>query len=105
MGVQEISPRGLELRDEINRLMVSITSIDRRIAGISYCEAYPKDWPRCENITVDNIPVSIDWELDDTAGALFAVRDEFGLSLTLHQVSTETKVIFRQILSTFWFLE
>ena len=82
-----------------------MNAVNLTIVGISYCEAYPQDTPRCESLTAGGVPATIDWEVNGTAIASFAATEELGLNFTLYQVDTGTRSVFRQILSTFKFIE
>ncbi|OHA78541.1 MAG: hypothetical protein A3G10_00630 [Candidatus Wildermuthbacteria bacterium RIFCSPLOWO2_12_FULL_49_9] len=87
---------------------ISQSTLDAR--GISYCEAYPND-SRCERFTFDNVEFLIDWDIE-TEGALTRSRAEIlksegGMVVIdiLHSPSRDVKSFFRQILSTFRFIE
>lgn len=78
--------------------------------GINYCEAYPND-SRCENFTFNSLKFLIDWDIE-TEGAFTKSRAEIlksegGMIVIsiLHSPSQDVKSFFRQILSTFKFIE
>ena len=96
----------LELTDPRGVKNISISSFDEGTRGITYCEAYPRDTPRCEQNRVDDLYGLIDWGVDTTtANALF---DSLFVTLTVQrpqQIDSETKEMFRAFLSTFQFIE
>jgi len=104
-SIKEAATDVINIYNETNALIVSIGSVNFTIMGISYCGANPQDKPRCEALEVNRIPIGIDWGINGTANAMISISDEVGLSLTLHQVSSQTKLLFRQILSTFKFID
>ncbi len=59
--VGESSIGVLELTDSRGVKNISISSFDEATRGITYCEAYPQDTPRCEQIRVDDLYGVIDW--------------------------------------------
>ena len=70
--VRESSIGVLELTDSRGVKNISISSFDEATRGITYCEAYPQDTPRCEQIRVDDLYGVIDWGVDTPTGnALF----------------------------------
>ncbi|MFV1917644.1 MAG: hypothetical protein ACC618_04165, partial [Patescibacteria group bacterium] len=100
VSLTDSKPEPIEIKDEKKELVISISSFDPNTVGISYCEATPKD-KKCETlVTEGGIWVTINWDLDGKAYAIFD-----GTSVTLEKVTRNTKQIFRQILSTFKFLD
>lgn len=103
----------LTLANPANRLTITIVSFNPNIVGISYCEAYPKDSPRCEQLTIsDGATVFIDWGEKDSpvTNAMFAITDGSGVSVALEtnpdiparlMLTAEDKDFFRTFLSTF----
>src|SRR3989344_1649044 len=68
------------------------------VRGITYCEAYSSQTPRCEVYK----GFIIDWEY---GGAM--INDAVGgtIGISLKKTGTESKDIFRKILSTFKFIK
>jgi len=102
-SIKEAVTDVINIYNETNALIVSFDSVNFTIMGISYCGANPQDKPRCETLEVNGIPIGIDWGINGTANAMISISNEVGLSLTLHQVNPQTKLLFRQILSTYKF--
>jgi len=76
------------------------------LIGISYCGEYPQD-KRCESLKTESGGyVTIDWDVSGKANAMFSSQDgTYGVSFTLHKVNSDTKDIFKKVLSTFKFLK
>ena len=108
VGNQQGTSRVLILRNERNSEIITVdTGVNLAIIGISYCGAYPQD-KRCETLkTDDGGYVVIDWEVSNTANAIFSSQDGtyHGVSFTLHKINPDTKTIFRKILLTFRFIK
>ncbi len=95
--------RVLLMKDETGSEVITIdTGVNISVMGISYCGANLKD-SRCESLkTKGGNVVFIDWGTSTEANALITSQDgTHGVSLTLHKVNSETKNIFKQILSSF----
>ena len=92
-------------KNPATRIMDFNSGINLSVVGISYCGAYPQD-KRCESLKTESGGyVTIDWDVSGTANAMFSSQDgTYGVSFTLHKVNSETKNIFRKILSTFKFV-
>lgn len=88
------------------RIMYVNSGINLSVIGISYCGAYPQD-KRCESLkTESGVYATIDWGVNGTASAMFSSQDGTdGASFTLNKVNSETKNIFRKILSTIKFIK
>jgi hypothetical protein len=84
----------LKLINNKGKTIVSFSSFDPALVGITYCGANAGD-PRCEG--------NIDWGNGSSATAEFSEYSK-GITMTLHEVNTETKDIFRHIVKTFHFL-
>lgn len=93
----------LELSDQVGTKIISIGSFNPSIVGVWHCQA-KEDTARCETTKVGDTSAVIDWGGSGEANVLIVVN-ESGLSITLHQVNSETKNIFRTFLSTFKFLD
>ena len=89
-----------ELLNESGNIFLSISSFDPSIRGIAYCEAYPNDKPRCEQLKIGDKIATIDWSVDGKSNAMLG-----NLSVTLNVTDNQAKKLFRQILSTFQFLD
>jgi len=95
-------PRLLTLVDQQNNTNVTIdTGVPAEVIGPSYCNAH-QDEPRCESITTNaGADVTIDWDTSGNAYAiLYAENGMHGISFTLHNVNSNTRDIFKQMLST-----
>ncbi len=107
VGNQEGTSRVLILKDKVGAEIITIdTGVNLSIIGISYCGAYPQD-SRCESLKTENGNfVTIDWDVSEKANAMFGSQDgTYGVSFTLHKVNSDTKDIFKKILSTFKFVK
>ncbi|KKT90635.1 MAG: hypothetical protein UW91_C0052G0006 [Parcubacteria group bacterium GW2011_GWF2_45_11] len=78
--------------------------------GITYCGAYPEN-ARCENFKQDDLRAAIDWDIE-TEGTFTKSNAEIrhpngGVVVVsiYHRPIQDVKTFFRQILSTFKFLE
>lgn len=78
--------------------------------GITYCEAYPNDAPRCVSKKIGNSYLSIDWGANgDNANASIPYSSNGSVNTTgvitfgLLKNTSESKAIFNQILATFKF--
>ena len=93
-------------KNMVTRIMDVNSGINLAVIGIFYCGAYPQD-KRCESLKTESGGyVTIDWDVSGTANAMFGSQDgSYGVSFTLHKVNSETKNIFRKILSTFKFVK
>ena len=99
--------RVLILKDQVGVEIITVdTGVNLAIIGISYCGAYPQD-SRCESLKTENGNfVTIDWAVSGKANAMFGSQDStYGVSFTLHKVNSDTKDIFKKILSTFKFVK
>lgn len=99
-----------KIQDKKDKLIISISTGNSAVLGISYCDAYPGD-KRCETVRIDNThALMIDWGNWNSpeGGNAFAstqLNGERVLFITFHRTNTSTKEIFNQILSTFKFIE
>ncbi len=77
------------------------------VMGITYCGAYPNDSLRCESFKMGKVTVSIDWGTGGDANANAWISHPNGgiVTFALQPVTAESKVILKQILSTFKFLD
>ncbi|OGI60500.1 hypothetical protein A2641_03125 [Candidatus Nomurabacteria bacterium RIFCSPHIGHO2_01_FULL_37_25] len=82
------------------------SGINLSVMGVSYCGAYPQD-KRCESLKTESDGyVTIDWNVSGGANAMFSSQnDTYGVSFTLHKINSDTKAIFKKVLSTFKFLK
>ena len=104
---QQGTSRILILKDEANMEIITVdTGVNLSIMGISYCGAYPQD-KRCEVLKTENVNfVTIDWDVSGEANAMFSSQDgTYGVSFTLHKINSNTKTIFKKVLSTFKFVK
>jgi len=104
---QQGTARVFIIKNEQREEIITIdTEVNLAVIGISYCGAYPQD-NRCEILkTDDDSAVIIDWGVDGKANAMFSSPNgTHGVSFTLHKINSDTKSIFRKILSTFKFLK
>ena len=90
----------IELSDENGNSFLLIFSFNPAVVGISYCNTYPNDKARCEQLEVGDKTSTIDWGVDGKANAMLK-----NLSITLNKTDTQAKMLFRQILSTFKFTD
>ncbi len=92
---------------------IGVSSYDRAIAGISYCEAYPEHKGRCERFIVQDASGSIEWFEDYPIHAigLIDLSNNITLAVSLgdlgqfDKVPDKIKEFFRTFLSTFRFVE
>lgn len=84
----------LSFQDNSGKTIMTLSSFNPALVGITYCGANAND-PRCEG--------AIDWGNGGPATAIFS-KSSRGISLTLEELTPETKEIFRHIASTFQFL-
>ena len=92
---------------------IGISSYNRTISGISYCEAYPDHKGRCEKFISGNASGMIEWFEDypTHATALIDLSDEVTLAVSLggigqfNKIPEEIKEFFRTFVSTFRFVE
>lgn len=104
---QQGTTRVLILKNEERSETVTIdTEVNLAVIGISYCGVYPQN-NRCELLkTNDGSTVTIDWGVDGEANAMFnSPNGTYGVSFKLHKINSDTKSIFRKIISTFKFLK
>lgn len=87
---------------------ISQNSLD--VMGVNFCQANPNE-SRCENYRPNNLNFLIDWKIEEE-GAFTQSRAEIlnpkGGQITvgvLHAPNQDVKLFFRQILSTFKFIE
>ncbi|MBI2635047.1 MAG: hypothetical protein HYW79_00680 [Parcubacteria group bacterium] len=75
------------------------------VMGITYCSAYPNDSLRCESFKIGKVIASIDWGTgaDDSASAWISHPNGGVVTFNLQPVTSESKEILKQILSTFKF--
>lgn len=94
-----------QLKDNEVETIVSFTSADLRVISISFCASNPEN-ERCERVKIkNNIEVIIDWGVDGTTTVLVPYTVDAGIFITLHKVDLSTQQLFRQLLSTFEFIE
>lgn len=87
-----ITQNNLSFLDSSSQTIITFSSFNASLVGVTYCGANLSD-PRCEG--------SIDW-----SSATATIYDqERGMSITLHTVNDTTKDQFRQLVSTFQFLD
>lgn len=88
-------------------LGVYFTSQDiMNLIGKSYCETYPTEKPRCEQIIVDGRPATIDWGKGTTSQVLVRMSLTIGvLDFSLFDMTEQGKATLIEILSTFKFLD
>ncbi len=84
----------ITLQDNSGKTIVTISSFNPALVGITYCGANASD-PRCEG--------AIDWGTGNQATAMLSESSK-GISMTLEEVTPETKDAFRHIVATFQFL-
>ena len=90
------------VNDEMGKPFMTLTFANRTLIGISFCGAYPQN-ERCEIVKGNDIDFVIDWQPNEEAVAETTLNDNMALFLTLHRV--EANDLFKQILSTFRFVE
>ena len=102
-----------------NFRIITITTNDFTTPGITSCAAYPKDEPRCETTKIGDVFIGIDWgdKESNTANATILISDNLGIilsllpnpntsnSVSIAPLTSDEKSIFRQILSTFKFID
>ncbi|MEX2014208.1 MAG: hypothetical protein WD896_02530 [Parcubacteria group bacterium] len=106
VGNQQGTSRVLMFKDEKNSEIITVdTGVNPAVIGVSYCGTYPQD-KRCEILKTNSGGyVIIDWNVSGTANAMFSSQDgTYGVSLTLHKINSDTKIIFKKVLLTFKFL-
>ena len=100
----ETSEKTIHLKDEknINKLYV-FPDLDLSVIGMSFCAIVP-DSEQCEILKVDGKQIDITWS-ENGGSSLFSKDGNKAVSLTLLNATEVEKSIFRQILSTFRFLD
>ena len=103
---QQGTSRILVLKDANTEIVTIDTGVNLAVIGISHCGAYPQD-KRCETLKTDSGGyVVIDWDVSGAANAMFSSQDgTYGVSFTLHKINSDTKSIFKKVLSTFKFVK
>lgn len=82
-----------------------ISQSQLNVMGITYCGAYPNDSSRCDLFEIGKVTASIDWGTGGaaSASAWFSHPNGGIVTFSLQPVTTESKEILKQILSTFKF--
>ncbi|KKT45500.1 MAG: hypothetical protein UW82_C0018G0015 [candidate division WWE3 bacterium GW2011_GWC2_44_9] len=82
-----------------------ISQSQLNVMGITYCGAYPNDSSRCESFKIGKVIASIDWGTGADASASAWISHPNGgiVTFNLQPVTSESKEILKQILSTFKF--
>ena len=92
-----------------NGYVISLGFISKNqlsVIGVTYCGAYPNNSSRCELFKMGEVTASIDWGTgaDGNASAWISHRNGGIITFDLQPVTSESKGILKQILSTFKFL-
>lgn len=84
-----------------------ISQSQLNVMGITYCGAYPNDFSRCESFKIGKFTASIDWGTDSEARASALISHPKGgiVTFNLQPVTSESKEMLKQILSTFKFID
>ena len=91
------------LNDEFGESYLSLSFANRAVLGISFCGPSPQDG-RCEVLQAANTSFIIDWGLEE-AVAETDINGDLAMFVTLHKNTDDAREMFRQILSTFQFID
>ena len=96
------------LKNNVGYIITSgfISQAQMNTMGVSYC-AFSKDTSRCEKLKAGAVEAGIDWSTGGNATASAWIDHPNGgiITFELQPVTTESKVILKQILSTFKFIK
>jgi hypothetical protein len=114
-ALDEVSPVSIELRDKKTDSQISIAVFDSSgimnnldVAGITFCGAYPEQCTY-EDVEIHGTQTAVVWRPGNASTRFDLPGAKYVISISFEpvprEITPEVKALFRQILSTFKFIE